>query len=265
MSPQITTELVKELRDATGISVMQCKRALEEAEGNKEKALAILKKTSSDIALKKVNREVKDGAVIIKTKDPRHGGASKAVLVSLHCETDFVSRNSDFVSLLGNLADQAIALGVEKMKKEMKDKIDPIIQKTGENIQLGEIYEVSGDIIGSYVHNNKIGVIVSLAGGNTELARDIAMHIAAMKPEYIREEEITSETIKTITEVFQKEIAGINKLVEIKKKMLDGKINAYFKEKTLLNQSFIKNPDETIGQLLEKNSAKIKEVKRCVI
>src|SRR3990167_7552125 len=181
MSLPITTELIKELRDATGISVMQCKHALEEAEGDMNKALAILKKTSSDIALKKGSREVKDGAVMIKAKD------KKAVIVSLLCETDFVSRNIDFTTLLSNLTDKVISVGVEKMKQEAKDMIDPIIQKTGENIQLGDLYEIGGDVLGGYVHNNKIAVIVSLAGGNVELAKDIAMHIAAMQPEGIPE------------------------------------------------------------------------------
>lgn len=251
--------MVKELRDSTGVSVMQCKRALEEAEGDMKKALAILKKTSSDIALKKVNREVKDGAVTIATE------AGKAVLVSLHCETDFVSRNEDFTTLLKNLGDIALKNGVEKMKEQAKDMIDPIIQKTGENIQLGEAYEVSGDVMGAYVHNNKIAVIVSLIGGSVELAKDIAMHIAAMKPEYISENEISDDSKKTITEIFQKEIANINKPEDIKKKMLEGKLLTYFKEKTLLSQAFIKNPQESIGGLLEKSKAKIKEVKRCSI
>ena len=255
MPSSITTEQIKELRDATSISVMQCKRALEEAEGDMNKALAILKKTSSDIALKKVSREVKDGAVMIKKE------GSKAVLISLHCETDFVARNEDFTALLAKLADMALSEGVEKMKSKMKELIDLLIQKTGENIVLGETYEIEGDVVGSYVHNNKKGVIVSLIGGNTELAKDVAMHITAMKPEYMSPEEITSDARKTITEVFQKEVASIDKPEEIKKKMLEGKISTYFKEKTLLDQPFIKNADETIGQLLEKNKAKIKEVK----
>lgn len=253
---QITTEQIKELRDSTGISVMQCKRALEEAEGDMNKALAILKKTSSDIALKKGDREVKDGAVSIATA----GG--KAVLVPLHCETDFVSRNEDFTNLLKKLTDKALAEGSAKMKEGAKDLIDPIIQKTGENIQLGEVFEVSGDVLGTYVHNNKSGVIVSLEGGSSELARDIAMHITAMKPEYITESEINEESRKTMTEIFEKEVASIDKPEDIKKKMLDGKINTYFKEKTLTEQAFIKDGETTIGKLLEKNGAKIKEVKR---
>lgn len=210
MSTQITTEQIKELRDSTGISVMQCKRALEEAGGNLEKALAVLKRTSRDIAQKKLSREVKDGRVSIGMT----GG--RAVLVSLHCETDFVARNEDFVNLLNQLTDKALAEGMEKMKTGAKNMIDPIIQKTGENIQLGEAYEVEGDILGNYVHNNKIGVIVSLTGGSPELGRDIAMHIAAMQPESIPE---------------------------------------------LLEQPFIKNPEETVGGLLAKAKTEIKEEK----
>lgn len=253
---KITTELVKELRDATGISVMQCKRALEEAEGDMKKALAILKKTSSDIALKKVNREVKNGRVMIKTD------GKKAVLVSLHCETDFVAKNEDFASLLQNLTEKIFSDGLEKTKNNAKEMIDLVIQKTGENIQLGDVYEVSGDILGNYVHNNKIGVLVSLIGGDTELAKDIAMHIAAMKPEYISQDEIADDVKKTMIEVFQKEIESVNKPEEIKKKMLEGKMATYFKERTLLDQAFIKDGETTIGQLLDKNHAKIKEVKR---
>ena len=256
MTTTITTELVKELRDATGISVMQCKRALEEAEGDMNKALAILKKTSSDVAIKKADRNAKDGAVMIKSDN------KKSVLVALRCETDFVSRNEDFVSLLSKLTDKAFTEGIKKMEEGAKDTIDPIIQKTGENIQLGEVYVVEGNVLGNYVHNNKSGVIVSLEGGNTELARDIAMHITAMKPEYITADDINEEARRTMQEIFEKEVATVNKPEEIKKKMLEGKINTYFKEKTLMDQPFIKNGDETVGKLLERSKAKIKEVKR---
>lgn len=264
MPISITTEQVKELRDATGISVMQCKRALEEAKGDMKKALAILKKTSSDIASKKINREVKDGRVLIKTKNEgeNEGEDDRAVLVSLHSETDFVARNEYFIALLETLAIKTLKEGVEKMKTEAKDMIDPVIQKTGENIRLGDVYEVEGSVLGNYVHNNKSGVIVNLEGGNRELAKDIAMHITAMKPEYITDAEITEDARQTIREVFEKEIAGMDKPAEIKEKMLLGKMAAYFKEKTLLDQAFIKDIDITVGRLLENNHAKIKEVKQ---
>lgn len=252
----ITTELIKELRDATGISVMQCKRALEEAEGDMNKALAILKKTSSDIALKKVGREAKDGRVYVKTD------SAKSVLVALHCETDFVAKNEDFINLLTTLGDMAFEKGADAMKAAAPELINQVIQKTGENIQLGEVYEVAGDVVGSYVHNNKMGVIVSLTGGSAELAKDIAMHITAMRPEYIGTDEISEEAKTTMNEIFVKEVASIDKPEDIKKKMLEGKIATYFKEKTLLSQPFIKDGDITISALLDKNGAKIKEVKR---
>ena len=256
MSSLITTDLVKELRDATGISIMQCKRALEEAEGDMKKALAILKKTSSEIALKKTDRVVKDGAVTTKSNN------NKIIMVSLLCETDFVAKNEDFTTLLSKLADMALSDGIKKMKENAKDMIDSVIQKTGENIQLGEIYEVSGNVLGNYIHNNKIAIIVSLEGGNAELARDVAMHIAAMKPEFISSSEISNENRNLMIEIFQKEIASIEKPEEIKKKMLEGKISTYFKEKTLSDQAFIKDSSVTVGKLLENAKATIKEVKR---
>ncbi|MBP9711908.1 MAG: translation elongation factor Ts [Candidatus Pacebacteria bacterium] len=255
-SSTITTELVKELRDKTGISVMQCRKALEEAQGDMEKAIAILKKTSSDIALKKQDRVAADGRVTVKT------APNKAFIVSLHCETDFVSKNDDFVNLLETLATKAVEGGIEAMKVGAKDMIDPIIQKTGEKIELGEAYEVDGAVIGTYVHNNKAAVVVSLEGGTSELAKDIAMHIAAMRPEYLSASEIDEAAKKTMTEIFEKEVAGVDKPEEIKKKMLEGKIGTYFKEKTLIDQPFIKNPEETIGSLLQKSKSAIKEVKR---
>lgn len=257
---KITIELVKELRDATSISVIQCKNALEEAGGDMKKALAILKKSSSDIALKKKDRELKDGRVTIKSNE------KKSVLVALHCETDFVAKNEDLIVLLENLANKALTEGIDEMNKDAKEMIDSVIQKTGENIGLGESYELEGKIIGNYIHGNKIAIMVSLEGGNIELAKDIAMHIAAMKPEYIQTSDIDEEIKKTMVEIFQKETSKSNKPEEIKKKMLESKISTYFKERTLLDQIFIKNTDkntkETVGQLLKRNNATIKKIKK---
>lgn len=251
----ITTDLVKELRDQTGVSIMQCRKALEEAEGDMEKALAILKKSSSDIALKKKDRIANDGSVDIKTN------GKKAVLVALHCETDFVSKNEDFITLLDKLTQTAFNEGAEYVKNNSKEIIEPIIQKTGENIQLGDIFEVNGENIGSYVHNKKKAVLVNLKGGSEEIAKDIAMHFAAMRPEYIDENEINEENKKIMKDIFLKEIEAVDKPEEIKNKMLEGKINTYFKEKTLLNQTFIKNNDKTIKEVLKDANAEIVEIK----
>lgn len=240
----ITTDMIKELRDATGVSVMQCKKALEEAGGNMEKALMILKKKSSEIAAKKSDREVHDGVVVIK-KD-----GTKAAMLMLKCETDFVAKNSDFLALADTLVSTVLSEGIETAQTKAKEMIDPVIQKIGENIMLGDMTVVSGENVGSYIHNGKSGVLVVLSGGTETLGKDIAMHVAAMKPEYLDKTDIAAEKIALATELFQEEVNKSDKPAEIKEKMLAGKIDTYFKELTLLDQAFIKNPDQTIRALL---------------
>lgn len=249
MSIKITAELVKELRDATGVSVMQCKNALEEAEGDMEKALIILKKKSSSIAMKKAGRSATDGIIVVVEEK------GKALLLSLHSETDFVARNSDFITLANTLADIALKDGVEEMTAKSLDIINPVVQKVGEKIELGKVEIMEGSTLGCYVHGSKSAVIVSLSGGSPELARDIAMHIAAMKPAFIKSDDITAEDKAKVIEVFEKEVAESDKPEDIKKKMLEGKISTYFKEQTLMDQMFIKNPDITIGNLLKEKGA----------
>lgn len=251
MSIKITAELVKELREATEVSVMQCKNALEEAEGDMEKALIILKKKSSSIAMKKADRTASDGIIIVKE------APGKALLLILHSETDFVAKNADFITLANKLADMAVLEGVDAMKSKSLDIINEVVQKVGEKIELGKVEEIKGEIIGIYIHNNKSAVIVSLASGTKELARDIAMHVAAMKPAFTTREEITEEDRKKVVEVFEKEVGESDKPEEIKKKMLEGKISTYFKEQTLMDQPYIKNGDITVEGLLKNNNAKL--------
>ncbi len=251
MSKNISIELVKELRDSTGVSVMQCKSALEEAEGDMSKALIILKKKSSNIAMKKAGRTAGEGTIVIKEKP------GKAILLALQCETDFVAKNEDFTTLANSLVDMAIEKGIDEMKEKSLDAINPVIQKVGEKIELGKVEEVEGEILGTYIHGSKSGVIVSLSNGDKDLARDIAMHIAAMKPTYIVETDITDEDIEKVKEVFAKEVSELDKPEDIKEKVLKGKIDTYFKEQTLSDQSFIKDPKLTVGQLLKNNNASL--------
>jgi len=251
MSIKITTELVKELRDSTGVSIMQCKNALEEAEGDMEKALIILKKKSSSIAMKKSDRNAKDGSIVVAESKNQ----DKVLLLTLHSETDFVAKNNDFLTIANNLANIALEEGIEAMRTKSVDLINGVIQKIGEKIELGNVEEISGTILGYYIHSGKSAVVVSLTGGTKELARDIAMHIAAMKPVYTSAEDIKEEDRAKVIEVFEKEIAESDKPEEIKKKMLEGKISTYFKEQTLMDQSFIKNPDITVGKLLKDSGA----------
>ncbi len=256
MSTQITTELVKELRDSTGVSIMQCKRALEEAEGDMEKALLILKKKSSDIAMKKADRDAHEGIIVVVGDD------KKTVLLTLHCETDFVAKNSDFTTLAQNLAEKALKEGVENINEASLPMINEIVQKVGEKIELGKVELYEGNTIGNYVHAGKSAVIVSLEGGDKDLAKDIAMHIAAMKPAYTTREEVKEEEVNKVKELFAKEVDESGKPEDIKAKMLQGKIDTYFKEQTLVDQPFVKNPDITIGNLLLQKGAKLLKFSR---
>ncbi|MFA7315279.1 MAG: translation elongation factor Ts [Candidatus Paceibacterota bacterium] len=259
MSTPITAELVKQLRDATGVSVMQCKNALTEADGDMEKALIILKQKSSSIAMKKADREAHDGTIVVAS------GAGKSILLTLHSETDFVAKNSDFTTLADKLAHIALEKGVEAMKDESANMINEVVQKVGEKIELGTVEEITGTTIGAYVHAGKSAVVVSLTGGTEELAKDVAMHIAAMKPVYTTSADITDADKAKVQEVIEKEVAESDKPEEIKKKMLEGKIGTYFKEQTLMDQSFIKNPDVTVGTLLANAGASLVRFTRAMI
>lgn len=248
---EITTEMIKQLRDETSVSVMQCKKALEEAGGDMEKALMILKKKSSEIAQKKSDREASQGLFVVKNDGVR------AILVKLNCETDFVAKNSDFIDLANKITEEAFKEGVEAGKAYAQESIPSIVQKVGENIQLGSIEEITGTVVGSYVHDGRIASIVVLSAGTMDVAKDIAMHIAAMNPEYKQKSDIPSEMLEKAREMFTKEVSESGKPQDIQEKMLQGKIDSYFKDLTLLDQPFFKNPDDTIGSLLEKNNATI--------
>lgn len=185
MATPITTEEIKALRDATGISVMQIKRALEEAGGDKEKAMMILTKKSGEIASKKSDRTLSAGVVASYV----HNTGSIGAMVVLSCETDFVAKNPEFKAL----------------------------------------------------------------------AYDIAMHVAAVMPKYLKKEDISESDMQKATELFQKEVDALDKPEEMKKKVLEGKINAYFKERILMEQSFIKNPEVSVGTLISQAVQKFGE------
>ncbi|OGI69310.1 translation elongation factor Ts [Candidatus Nomurabacteria bacterium RIFCSPLOWO2_01_FULL_42_20] len=176
----ITSDQIKELRDQTGISVMQCKKALTQADGDIKKALAILASENSEIASKKADREVKDGLIVIKTD------GKKAIMVGLKCETDFVAKSEDFVNLVNQIAEVAWQEGADKAQAETQELINPVIQKMGENIKLGQVRMVEGANLGVYLHNGKTAALASLSGGSSELSKDLAMHVAAMNPESVQ-------------------------------------------------------------------------------
>jgi len=246
----MSIELIKQLRDDTGLSVMQCKKALEEADGDIEKALILLKKKSSEAAAKKADRDTSAGRVTVVT----NGG--KTCILSLQCETDFVGKNDDFITLADSLANYALENGTEKLITDAGELINPVVQKIGENIKIGKVDVVEGGVMGSYVHNGSIGVLVQLQGGDESLAKDIAMHISAMRPSYIAKENIPAETLQKVKETFAGEVDN-SKPQEIQEKILKGKVDSYFKEQTLMEQMFIKDPSKSINQLISEKGANL--------
>ncbi len=252
----ITTEQVKELRDKTGISIMQCRKALEEANGDMEKAMVILQKKGGEAAQKKADRSAADGIVVMRTD------GSRALTLVLNCETDFVAKNEDFVNLANALADLAWAEGVEVMQEKAPEMINAVVLKTGENIQLGGVEDLKGEVVSGYAHfDHKSAAVVSLSGGTPEVAKDIAMHVAAMKPSFLHKDEISAENVATVKSVMEEEVAAQSegKPQEIKDKMLEGKINAFFAEQTLLNQPFFKAPEKTIEQYAKEHGATVQK------
>ncbi len=241
---QVTTELIKQLRDQTSVSVMQCKKALEEADGDLEKALLILKKKSAEVAAKKSDREALAGLVVARKND------SKGVIVELNCETDFVAKNDDFINLANKLADMALVDGANKATEDAKTLIDEVIQKVGENVRLGQIIEVEGSTLGMYVHDGRIATLVSVAGTDEAMAKDLAMHIAAMNPEFKERTDVPESVVLGIRDISQKEVEESDKSEEIKTKMLEGKVEGYLKERTLMDQPFFKDTSKTVGQVL---------------
>lgn len=248
-----TTDLLKTLRDETGISVMQCKKALDEAGGDMEKARMILKKKSGDAAAKKADREL--GAGLVVTAE----GNGRTVMMTLLCETDFVAKNEDFVKLAKTLAEKTLEVGADGIAAASAEVLGEAIQKLGENIKLGTVYVTDSPNAGFYNHNGQYAAVVVLKDKNNELARDIAMHATAMRPGFLTEADISEEAKVKAKEVFQKEVdaQSADKPEEMKAKILEGKVNAFFKEQILGKQLFIKDPSKTIDQLVKESNNEI--------
>ncbi len=250
---EITIDLIKKLRQETGVSIMQCKKALQEAEGDLEKAKIALTKRSGEIAAKKGDRELGAGVVVVKDN----------LILELACETDFVANNAEFKELAEKVADIISSNNLDSVSDN--DEINTLLsegtQKFGERIEVVRFERYTGNIA-SYVHvNNTIGTIVEFSSEVDEaLGRDIAMHITAQNPKYLSQDDIDDAEKAKAEETLREEVA--DKPAEMQEKILAGKMNSYFKERVLLTQGFIKDPSKTIKQLLDENDVEIVKFKR---
>ena len=259
----ISASQVKELREKTGLGLMDCKKALEEANGDLDLAVEELRKTSGLKASKKSSRSAADGLIGIKSLE------GKSFMVEINCETDFVARDYSFNSFMQEVL-EIVSSNRDKSLEELleagiEDKREKLVQKLGENIVVRRITasEDSADSSGFYLHsNNKIGTIISLKGGTEEVAKDIAMHAAATDPMAISPSDIPQDVIEKEREIYKAQSEESGKSEDIVGKMIEGKIGKFLSEVSLTEQDFVKDPSIKINDLLKNNNASIIGFKR---
>lgn len=257
----ITASMVKELRERTGLGMMDCKKALAEADGDMEKAIEDLRKASGLKAAKKASRVAAEGVVLTKIDEEGTYG----VILEVNSETDFVARDDNFLAF----ADQALDAAFTNREADVAAILDSgveearqaLVQKIGENINVRRVgrigLEGDGGIVESYIHNNKIGVLIALQGGDEALARDVAMHIAAVNPMVVRAEDVPEDVLAKESEIYSAQARESGKPEEIIEKMIQGRLRKFIEEVTLLEQPFVKDPDTTIGALLKQSDADV--------
>jgi elongation factor Ts len=253
----ISASQVKELREKTGLGLMDCKKALEESQGDMELAIEELRKTSGIKASKKSGRSAADGLIAIKSQDDQY------FMIEVNCETDFVARDDSFVEFTSQTLDSYVSNPESSLEEILangaEDNREKIVQKLGENIVIRRIAKTEeSSVTGSYLHSNqKIGCIVSLEGGDESLANDIAMHASATDPMAVTPSDIPTETVEKEREIFRAQSEGSGKPPEIVEKMIEGKVAKFLSEVSLTEQDFVKDPNVKISQLLKENNANI--------
>ena len=258
----ISASMVKELRERTGAGMMECKKALVETGGDMDAAAELLRKSGQAKADKKSGRVAADGRIVIKSN------GSKAVVVEVNSETDFVAKDENFVSFAESVADAALASGTTDVAafadealadgRSVEAARTDLIAKIGENVSVRRIATVESDgSIGHYTHGAKIGAVVALEGGDDELARDIAMHVAAINPTCIDESGVPAETLERERRIFAEQAAESGKPPEIVEKMVNGRVAKFLKEITLVGQPFVKDDKVSVGKLLDSAGAKV--------
>jgi elongation factor Ts len=263
----ITAALVKELRERTGSGMMECKRALQETDGDIDAAIEAMRKAGLAKAGKKGDRTAAEGKVVIRISDD----ARSAIIIEVNCETDFVTKGDDFLGFAAQVADRALAAQAGDLETLMalplaegNDKtIDlarqELIAKIGENINVRRLTLMNCDdgVIGNYLHGDRIGVLVELKGGDEALAKDIAMHVAASNPQAVSEDQVSAATLEQEKAVFVAQAQESGKPAEIIEKMVEGRIRKFLAEVTLVGQPFVKDPDTTVGKLLKSAAATV--------
>src|SRR6478752_48348 len=273
----ITAQDVNKLRTMTGAGMMDCKKALTEADGDFEKAIEILRKKGQKVSASRSDRDAKEGSVFVKSSDDK----KEAVLIALNCETDFVGKNEEFQSLGKLIAETAFAnkpaskealLALTVGNLSINDKIVELVGKIGEKIEVSEYIHMKGEAVVAYIHAGaKLGVLVSLKGVNgkdvTDAGKDVGMQIAAMNPVAVDETSVDKTVIEKELEIAKAQILAEGKPENMVEKIAAGKLNKFFKESTLVHQAFVKDNSKTVAQYLDSVSKglAVAEFKRVTI
>ncbi len=256
----ITAAQVKELRERTGAGMMECKKALVETEGDIELAIENMRKSGQAKAAKKAGRIAAEGTILTRSDD------QVAIILEINSETDFVSRDEGFLAFANKVADVALENKIDDIEtlkniivdgKSLEKTRQDLITTIGENIQLRRInlLKANGEQIQSYIHGGRIGVIVSVEGADTELAKDIAMHIAASNPQVINPEEVADDVVEKEKDIFIAQAKESGKPDNIIEKMIGGRLKKFLGEVSLTGQPFVKDPSTSVGDLLKSNNA----------
>ncbi len=259
----VTAAMVKELRERTGAGMMECKKALVEAGGDMEQAVENLRKSGLAQADKKAGRVAAEGKIVLSSNVT----GDELVMVEVNCETDFVAKDESFMAFAAQVAEGALSLASEDVTELMAAENDGVslehqrqalVARIGENIPVRRVSRVKASgTLGHYIHGGRIGVVVDLQGGDAELARDLAMHIAALNPEFITPDDVPEATLQKEKDILVSQAAESGKPPEIVEKMVTGRLKKHLAEITLIGQPFVKDSDQTVGQLLASNNASV--------
>lgn len=261
---EITAALVKELRERTGSGMMECKKALTETGGDIEVAVELMRKSGMAKADKKAGRVAAEGMIAAKAS----ADGARAVIVEVNCETDFVAKGDDFVNFSNQVAKAALVAKPASIEDVMRLTITSgtvdevrraLIAKLGENISVRRytVLDSADGKVGIYLHGTRIGVLAAVKGGDEALAKDIAMHVAASRPVAVGPQDVPADVIAKEKEIYAAQAAGSGKPADIVEKMVMGRVKKFLSEITLLGQPFVKNPDQTVEQLLKEKSASV--------
>lgn len=265
---EITAALVKELRERTGSGMMECKRALQETSGDIEAAVELMRKAGQAKADKKASRVAAEGLIVIKP------AAGAVAMVEVNCETDFVTKNDDFRDFAAAVAEvvlregpadpDALLAAVMANGQSVEQNRRECIARIGENINVrrGVRLTTSTGVLGSYLHGTRIGVLVELEGGDAELAKDIAMHVAASRPLCVSSDQVPAELIAKEKEIYAARAVAEGKPADKIDKIVEGRLRKYFEEVTLLDQPFVKDPEQSVAKLLQSRQARVVRFER---